>query len=47
MEREKEMKVMKNPTIQAKNAYAVLSGFSEGAFPHPRCSTSCDKQRNA
>lgn len=46
MEREKEMKAMKSPAVQAKNAYSVLSGFNECTSPNPRCSTSCSKQRN-
>ena len=29
------------------NAQALLSGFKECALPNPRCSTSCDRQRNA
>lgn len=47
MEREKEMKAMKSPTVQAKNAYAVLSGFNECTLPNPSCGSSCTRQRNA
>lgn len=47
MERKKEMKAMKGQPVQTTNPYTVLSGFKECTYPHPRCSTSCDKQRNA
>ena len=47
MEREKEMKSMKAPAVQTKNAYAVLSGFNDCTLPNPSCGSSCTRQRNA